>query len=318
MQSKHLSFLSVDIPFSHKKKWLKWITVILTSVFLLSIVSMVAITYKVQNVLTHPKRDQVFNIENLQYAYEEVDFVSLRGEVPLKGWFFSANSDKTIILVHGYSGNRLIGEYGKFLINHLVGHGYNAFVFDFRNHGVSGKALTTVGADEQYDLLAAVQKVKELKGEEEKIGIIGFSMGAATAILAAEKTDAIDALVADSAFSDLKTYLFRSLPIWTKLPAFPFNYIFQELAKVKDGLDVDTVSPIRSITRIDKPIFLIHGKNDHIIPVQNADKLYSKAKENNQNVKIWKTENADHIQSVKYYPKRYAWKVTAFFDEHLR
>jgi fermentation-respiration switch protein FrsA (DUF1100 family) len=75
-------------------------------------------------------------------------------------------------------------------------------MFDMRNHGRSGASPTvTFGHDEAYDLLGAVGY---LRGREDvdadRIGVIGYSMGANTVIFASAKTQDIKAAVAVQPF----------------------------------------------------------------------------------------------------------------------
>ena len=50
--------------------------------------------------------------------------------------------------------------------------------------------------------------------------LLGFSMGASTAILAAAESQDVDAVIADSPFSDLTSYLDENLSVWSNLPSF--------------------------------------------------------------------------------------------------
>jgi predicted alpha/beta-fold hydrolase len=59
--------------------------------------------------------------------------------------------------------------------------GYQVVTYDARNHGLSGKSFTTLGQIEACDLQDIIDYVKK-KYQPEKIGLYGFSMGAATLI----------------------------------------------------------------------------------------------------------------------------------------
>ena len=54
---------------------------------------------------------------------------------------------------------------------------------------------------ERFDLLGAIDYVKQ-QGMS-RIGVIGFSLGAATSLMALSETKEIDAVVSDSGYADL-------------------------------------------------------------------------------------------------------------------
>ena len=65
---------------------------------------------------------------------------------------------------------------------HLVlQRGYRVVTYDARNHGASSKFSTSLGQIEACDLQDVITYVKR-KYQPEKIGLYGFSMGAATCL----------------------------------------------------------------------------------------------------------------------------------------
>jgi len=65
---------------------------------------------------------------------------------------------------------------------HLVlQRGYQVVTYDARNHGLSSKYSTSLGQLEACDLQDIITYVKK-KYQPKKIGLYGFSMGAATLI----------------------------------------------------------------------------------------------------------------------------------------
>ena len=79
--------------------------------------------------------------------------------------------------------------------------GFNVLLFNWRAHGQSEGEVVTLGFNERYDLIAAVQFAKS-KGAE-RVGVLGFSMGGTVAIATAAVYEDIDAVVADSPFVDV-------------------------------------------------------------------------------------------------------------------
>jgi len=88
------------------------------------------------------------------------------------------NNDKMIIFCHGLTNNR----WSLFYTMHLaLQRGYQVVSYDARNHGLSGESFTTLGQIESCDLQNIIDQLKK-KHQPEKIGLYGFSMGAATLI----------------------------------------------------------------------------------------------------------------------------------------
>jgi len=239
---------------------------------LLASIALIGVSTYTGWMLTHPKRKAlpVFT-SNIVPEYRNISFKDIKDEINLKGWFFEVKgSNKTVILAHGYRQNRLqYGEDTFVLIKSLLNQGYNVLTFDFRNCGESEGKVTTVGIYEKNDLLGAVNYAKKLGSKQ--IVLMGFSMGAATSIVAAAQSQDVDAVIADSPFSDLEEYLNDNLDAWSNLPSFPFNQTTFLTIKILEGVDPKEFSPRAVIKDIaPRPVMLIHSKDDAYIPVSNS------------------------------------------------
>src|SRR5207237_8058214 len=99
------------------------------------------------------------------------------------------------------------------LARRLVPGGYNCLAIDFRAHGQSAGQLTTFGATEKRDVLAAIHWLREHHADESKpIVGVGANMGAA-ALISAAADDSSEgnslAAVASYACCDDPQYLTR-------------------------------------------------------------------------------------------------------------
>ncbi|MFZ5988620.1 MAG: alpha/beta hydrolase [Bacillota bacterium] len=278
---------------------------------LIAAVTVAAISAYIGWKLTHPERlgIPVFSA-NIVPEYDSISFNDIKDEVTLKGWYFDVKgSKKTVILAHGYRKNRLqFGERTIDLIKSLLNEGYNVLTFDFRNSGESEGKVTSVGLYEKDDLLGAVQYIKS-KGSEQ-IVLMGFSMGAASSILAASENKDIDAVIADSSFSDLTRYLSENLNVWSDLPKVPFNETTLIAMKIMTGVDTSKVCPEKVIHKISpRPVLLIHSKDDKTIPVKNS-RLLSKLSDGS--VELWETSGVGHVGSYEGYTEEYTKRVISF------
>jgi pimeloyl-ACP methyl ester carboxylesterase len=81
--------------------------------------------------------------------------------------------------------------------------GYSVLLFDFRNHGESDPAHTTIGILESRDVGAASQ-FAGMKAPGRPQLLWGVSMGAATALLAVRDFGGFAGVISDSAFPSFR------------------------------------------------------------------------------------------------------------------
>lgn len=303
---------------SRRRKLRGWIVAALLLI-VVAVVAVAGISAYVGWNLTHPKRVELDDSPSAHgLAYEDVQFPSRVDGISVSGWFLPAQeSRKTVIMAHGYAKNRLQSSVPALdLAARLVGAGYNVLLFDFRNSGLSGGDLTSVGQFEVRDLLGAVDFIRSRGSAGERIALLGFSMGAAISLMAAAEEPAVAAVVADSSFSDLKSYLTENLPVWTNLPAFPFNRAFLLVVPVITELNPSQVSPIKAVERLrDKPLLLIHGESDASIPAENSLALWKAT--GGRKSQIWLVPGADHVQGYRTDSSGYWSRLESFLKESL-
>jgi fermentation-respiration switch protein FrsA (DUF1100 family) len=252
----------------------------------------------------------------LGLTYENVSFTSADGKLNLSGWYFPVkDSERVIIMVHGADGNRADPSIGMLdIASDLVKNNYNVLAFDLRGHGESEGSWMSAGYYEKIDLLGAVDYVKGCGLE--RIGVLGFSVGAATALMAAAESGDIDAIVADSSFADLKDMMAPEFSKRTKFPQF-FLQPLLAMVKIMYGVDFNAVKPADAVPRIaPRPIFFIHGELDETVPLEHAYRLHQVSQ--NKGNQLWVVPEVGHVRAYTTHPEEYIAKVTAFFDSVLR
>lgn len=171
----------------------------------------------------------------------------------------------------------------------------------------------SAGLYEQRDLGAAVVFL-QAHGYEH-IGVLGFSMGAVTSLLAAAENPAIDAVIADSSFADLADMM---EPEFRKRTSFPVFFLSPLLSMVDlmYGVDFASIRPVETIGDISpRPVFIIHGEADDTVPVAHAERLYKAA--GGENDRLWIVPGAGHVRAYRTEPEAYLEKITGFFRETL-
>jgi dipeptidyl aminopeptidase/acylaminoacyl peptidase len=252
-----------------------------------------------------PKIVSSITPENLGLMYEEVSFKTEDG-VTLRGWFIPNEqaSAKTIIALHGYPADK-----GNILpIVAFLTRKYNLLLFDFRYLGASGGGYSTIGADETRDLRSAIAYLK-LRGVTE-VGVWGFSMGAAVALMAAPGLPEVKAMVAESSYARLDLMV----PVLFQIPVlrYPLAWLTALWARVFLGISLKHVSPYDNARSLNVPVLISHSKADRTIPFEHASML-QEALKNNRRAEFWFYEDLYHGQL----PPDYQQRVAGFFAVNL-
>ena len=291
----------------------------------------VGLPYVMAAVMTYrPKivpRDDPMSM--LGYPYQPVTFESTDG-VQLSGWWIPALETrrnrraraarprdfgaKTVILCHGLAANK---ANQLVMARQLVPAGYNVLAFDFRAHGESGGQLTSFGDLERRDVLGAVRWLRDAKPRQSRhIYGVGASMGAAALVAAAaDERDgggAIEAIAVYGTFDDLYL-LARDIGRDRFLP--PFNSFIPAMAlpiaSAQAGANLAEFKPIDDVAKLwPRPILVIHGMRDRIIPFDRGERLFRQASPPKES--LW-VPDADHNQIIN--DDNTARTVLEFFDE---
>ena len=258
------------------------------------------------------------NPANLGLRYDDISFPSSDNKVMLRGWYVMAeNSNRCIIMTHGENYHRADPTIGMLEIAvGLVEHGYNVLMFDLRGHGESGKGVKTGGYYERRDVQGAIAYVRGRGIQPQHIGLLGFSIGAASSLLAAAEDKDLAAVVSDSCWADLMDTVRSEVARRPYMPGF-LTRVIPIIARAVYGVNVDEIKPIDAVNRIaPRPIFFIHGESDRVIPVESAHRLYRS--NNNHGNKLWIVPGAKHVRSFKTQPEQYINKIAGFFEQALK
>lgn len=274
---------------------------------------------------THPKREKLrTNPSYWGLAYKNVTFPSARGHLSLKGWWIpEKGAHLTVVLAHPYTENREVDYVPGFALADLLHQmGANILTFDFRGEGQSPGSLVTIGVEEQWDLVGAVEAARKTFAPGVPVAVWGFSMGASTALLAAEDDPHVAAVIADSPYAALGPYLDANLPKFTGLPSFPFDPVILTLFPLLTGIDLNQADPLAHMARLgSRPVLLVAGTWDKTIPDRNAKVLYKAGHRTDPRLEIWLVPRAHHVQAYQLRPIAYAqrlWQTLHGVDPSLR
>ena len=302
-----------------RKKIVKISAAVFSGIVILAAAGIIVPSVAVSEKLMHPgRRLPKFYPEGVSLPCLDVEFSPNEGKIILKGWFIPAEeySDRWIILSHGYRSNRNIWYSDPgFLdfIQEMHKRNLNIFTFDFRCCGLSGGDTATVGYFEREDLKAAFRFLKRTYPEA-RIGLIGWSQGAAVTILAASDPGINpEWIIADSPFADLPEYLKSNLPYWSGLPHFPYTPVILKYIDKTAGIDVTGVSPVKAAGSVSCSVLLIHCLGDKAIPSADSVSIYDRWK-GSIDIRIELLPDSSHIHGFIDHRERYLSILDSFFS----
>lgn len=249
----------------------------------------------------------------LNLPAEEVAFSPLYGDHLVSGWYIPyPDATTTILVCPGYRGRRadVLGMVGQ-----LWKAGHNVLAFEYYGHGsVVGKPVT-LGYREINDFLGAVAYAKQ-RASQTRLGVVGYSMGAAIAIMASARTPEVEAVVADSAFATHKSAVEYAVNRTLHVPFVLFDWLTDLFLWLRAGYHFHQVEPLREIARIaPRPILIIHGLKDTLVNPHDATLLYEAAGEPKE---LWLLPGVEHCGA--YFDDRtaYTTRVIDFLDANLK
>lgn len=214
------------------------------------------------------------------------------------------------ILSHGFG----CARYGSIKYAELFHKlGFTVLMYDHRNHGMSGKAFTSMGYYEKYDLKRMVDWCYQSFGKECMLITHGESMGAATVLMHLEIDRRVKLAIADCAYSDLKRLIRHQLKQYYHFPGLLIPFV-SILSFLRAGFYFRQVSPIRAVLRTNTPVLFIHGKRDNLVPAYMSKQMYE-CKRNNKG--IYLVAGARHAESYIVNKQGYEDRVREFIGRYL-
>lgn len=279
----------------------------------------VALSFYMAFTLTRPER-LPFEHSPDQYGleFESVSFPSRADKVELDGWLLPAQGStrRPVVMVHGKASDRQreVGGHALEVAQALVRDGHTVLMFDLRGSGKSGGDRFTLGAEEVRDVGGAIDFLDKRGLTARGVDLLGYSMGAATSMLAAAPEAKVSAVVEDSGYADLGDVLADQVPKASGLPGF-FTPGVIVAARVLTGVDAYSIRPsdaVQTLASRGVPLMIIHGEADTTVPVSHGRRL---AAAYGPKVETYFVPRAEHVVSYVADPKTYLSKLTTFLDK---
>lgn len=262
------------------------VAIIILLVFLISyIFSSIVIFSARQEIYRSPKD---FNMN-----FEDITYKSTDG-IELNGWYIPGNekdaNEKIVIMAHpwtfnrhGFSRKRQKLPLFKTDVNVLPmakalnEQGYSVLMFDFRNHGTSGKSITGIGLTEYQGILGAVEYVNKRNTSKPQIGFVSLCMGANSTIIALSKGKetlknikfmvAVQPISAEVFIANFMRVQYTSLSLFL-VP------IVNKLCQMRGGYAFDKMSPYEYAKNIQVPAMYVQAETDPWTNLSDIESFY--------------------------------------------
>lgn len=213
--------------------------------------------------------------ENVGLDYEAHCLSTVRGK-QLSAWFVPPSGQArapAVLLMHGWGGNM---ETMLPLAAPLHSAGYGVLLLDARCHGGSdGDSFSSMPrfAEDLESGLDWLQHRQEV--DTGRLAVIGHSVGAAAALLAASRRSDVSAVISIAAFSHPASVM-GSMFAARHIPMFPVGSYVLRYVQWVIGYSFDAIAPLHTITKVTCPVLLVHGTDDQMVPVSDAETLQAR------------------------------------------
>jgi len=233
---------------------MKYLYLSLLSLLAVYLLVLLFIYFTQRNLLYHPG-DNNYLDDKIQFSYKEV-FIEVDQDIKLKSWLIEKDLKKykTLVFFHGNAGN-LFNRVHK--LNELHKLEINILIISWR--GFSGNLGKPTEKNFYQDAQKSIEWLNSKGIESKKIILYGESLGTGVAVELAQK-NIFNSIILESPFTSMA----KTAKIY--YPYLPVNLL------LKDKYD-----SINKIHKITKPILIMHGMKDDLVPYIMSVELFNKA-----------------------------------------
>lgn len=248
-----------------------------------------------------PRKDYPRTPASYNMNWQDVYFKS--DNATLHGWFIPSkngvkNSKVTIVYSHGNLGT--VG-YHVNRVRWMHQAGFNVLMYDYRGYGKSTGKITQAGLIR--DSSAAFRYAANRTDiSHTKLVSYGHSLGGAKSITALGKLGTHPRIIAAVDESSFASYDDMSKKFGGRVGA---------------ALTSDANSPFRWIAKITKPVYLIHGTNDTLIPLSQAHKN-RRAMAGRRNFTYWEVQGGSHYNCMSMHDGRLRKRLISALNQLAR
>lgn len=197
-----------------------------------------------------------------------------RDGIEIRGVHLQSDNRTLLIYCHGFLGGKNYLHIQRWA--QMLAEDMDVIVFDFRGHGESGGA-TTLGEKEVLDLDAVVNYAAAFGYA--RIVVMGSSMGGAVSIRYAAESNRPDAVITLGAFAN-KHFSRMAMAGLGLLKWSVSRRVMHHTYTTRIEHALPPYNPRDFVARISpRPLLVLHGEYDPLIPLSHARELYAAARE---------------------------------------
>ncbi|GKS97473.1 alpha/beta fold hydrolase [Acidovorax sp. SUPP2825] len=260
-------------------------------------------------VLSHPHHRPVGAAPG-DLPASPVRFDTVTGQ-SLAGWLVRGDAGAgAVLLLHGIGADRrqMLGR-ARFL--HRLG--YSVLLIDLPAHGESAGDRVTFGWNESQGVAAALDYLSDALPDE-KIGVIGASLGAASLVLSRPDLS-LEAVVLESMFPTIEDAVSDRLAMYLGPAGRWLTPLLLWQLPVRLGVSADQLRPIADLPSLHVPLLIAAGSEDRHTPLAETRRIYAAADDPKA---LWVVDGAAHVDLHGFDPPAYEARISAFLAKHLR
>lgn len=190
--------------------------------------------------------------------------------IELAGDLYNRGCDSLVVMVHGFTSSKNAPEMVR--VAEGLGKDFDVLSIDLRGHGESGGFYDMGCEAPSHDIAAAARLARSL--HYKKVALLGFSLGAAGAVLAAVngvEADAVVSVACPPAPLPGRRGGEASLPFWR-------GWARLMGTRIGSGGRWD-VFPMDVAPRMGVPLLVVHDGDDALIPLDMSRRFFEAASE---------------------------------------
>jgi len=239
-----------------------------------------------------------------------VSFPTAAGEV-VSGWISQGIDGRgAILLLHGVRSDRrsMLGR-----ARMLARLGYSLLLIDLPAHGESSGRRITFGLREGEGVRAALDFLRR-ELPDERIGVIGVSLGAAAMVLS-RASPPPDVVVLESMYPTIEEAVTDRLTMRLGPLGNAIAPLLLLQLPLRLGVSVDRLRPITELPGLGAAVLIVSGEEDEHTTLAETERIFAAAGEPKE---LWSVAGAAHVDLCAHDPRAYEDRVAPFLARHPR
>ena len=245
--------------------------------------------------------------EQLSSREHEIVEITAKDGVRLVGhWFYRDDARRTIVAMHGWRSS-WVDDFG-IISDFWLRSDCNVLFAEQRGQNNSGGDHMSFGLLERYDCVTWANWAAEQISHQLPMYLVGVSMGATSVLMASELElpENVCGIAADSAFTSPHAIWKHVSENNLHIPYALHKASADRMCQQRINLEAGAASTTEALKRCKVPVFLVHGTDDHFVPVEMTYENY-KACASEKRLLI--VPGADHCMS--YLTEKESYERTA-------